>query len=155
MKSMASVIAEVPLFKEMRPEYVELLSGCASNTKFDAGEYIYRQGEPADRFYVIRHGRVSQELFVPQRGPLTVRTVKEGEILGWAWLIPPYERQLDARAIVLTRALAIDGACLRGKCEQDPRLGYELMQMFAQVMVKTLQAARLQIMDVYGSPSPD
>lgn len=155
MKSLASVIAEVPLFKDMRPEYLELLSGCASNTKFDAGSYIYRQGDPADRFYVIRHGRVSQEIFVPQRGPVTVRTLKEGEILGWAWLIPPYERELDARAIVLTRAIAFDGACLRGKCDQDPLLGYELMQTFAQVMVKTLQAARLQILDVYGSPSRD
>jgi len=155
MKTLASVIAEVPLFKDMRPEYLELLSGCASNVKFDAGGYVFRQGDRADRFFVIRHGRVSQEVFVPQRGPVAVATLKEGDTVGWAWLIPPYQHQMDARAIVLTRALAFDGACLRGKFEQDPRLGFELMQKFAQLMVKTVQAARLQILDIYGSPARD
>ena len=37
MKSLASVISGVPLFEEMDPAYVELLAGCASNTRFDAG----------------------------------------------------------------------------------------------------------------------
>ena len=48
------------------------------------------------------------------------------------------------------RAIAFDAACLRGKCDTDPALGYELMQRFAAIMVDRLQAARLRLLDVYG-----
>ena len=44
----------------------------------------------------------------------------------------------------------LDGACLRGKCEEDHDLGYELLMRFAQVIVERLQATRLQLLDVYG-----
>jgi hypothetical protein len=47
--------------------------------------------------------------------------------------------------------VAFDGACLRGKCEQDHDLGYELMKRFAANMVDRLQATRLQLLDVYGN----
>jgi CRP-like cAMP-binding protein len=81
---------------------------------------------------------------------VTIETINEGEVLGWSWLFPPYKRQYDARAIVLTRAIAFDGKCLRGKCDQDQQLGYELMRRFAQVMVDRLRAARVQMLDIYG-----
>ena len=48
------------------------------------------------------------------------------------------------------RAVAVDGACLRGKCDADPAFGYELMRRFSQVMLDRLQATRLRLLDVYG-----
>lgn len=155
MKTLDSVLLEVPLFQGLDPEYLRLMAGCASNVRFRAGEQIYRHGDPADRFYVIRHGRVALEVHVPQRGAVVVQTLKEGDVLGWSWLVPPYERHMDARAIHLTRAVAFDGTCLRGKCDEDPRLGYDLMRKFTHQMVKTLQAARLQLLDIYGHPGGD
>ena len=56
----------------------------------------------------------------------------------------------DARATELTRAIGIDAACLRGKCDADPVLGYEMMRRFLPVVVKRLNATRLQLLDVYG-----
>ena len=47
-------------------------------------------------------------------------------------------------------AIAFDGACLRGKCEADHDLGYELMRRIAQVIIERLQATRLRLLDVYG-----
>ena len=73
------------------------------------------------------------------------------DVLGWSWLIPPYRWRFDARAIDLTRAIALDGKCLRGKCDQDPRLGYELLKRVAAIMAERLHATRLQMLDVYGA----
>ncbi len=73
------------------------------------------------------------ETYFPARGPVTIETLEAGEVLGWSWLFPPYRWHLDARALTTVRATAFDGACLRGKCEADPALGYELMSRFAQV----------------------
>lgn len=153
MQSLAALLAEHPFFRGLDPQYLELLAGCGSNVRFEAGQTIFHEGEPADTFYLIRHGRVSLEVFSPERGPLTIQTLAAGEVLGWSWLFPPYRWFFDARALELTRAVAMDGACLRTKCEEDPRLGYEMMRRFAQVIVERLQATRLQLLDLYG-PHP-
>ena len=71
-------------------------------------------------------------------------------MVGWSWLFPPYRWHFDARALSHVRATAFDGACLRGKCEDDPALGYDLMKRFAQVLIERLQWTRLRLLDVYG-----
>lgn len=73
-----------------------------------------------------------------------------GDFVGASWLIPPYRWAFDARAVELTRATSIDAACLRGKCEADHDLGYEMMKRFLPPLVKRLHATRLQLLDVYG-----
>ena len=90
------------------------------------------------------------ELVAPGREPTVFATLGEGEIVGASWLIPPYRWSFDARAVTLTRAIGIDAACLRGKCDADPRLGYEMMKRFLPVFVKRLHETRLQVLDVYG-----
>jgi CRP/FNR family transcriptional regulator, cyclic AMP receptor protein len=81
---------------------------------------------------------------------LTIQTLGVGEVLGWSWLFPPYRWLFDARTIELTRAIALDGKCLRAKCDEDHHLGYEMVKRFAQVIIERLQASRLQLLDVYG-----
>ncbi len=49
--------------------------------------------------------------------------------------------------------MAFDGACLRGKCETDSELGYELYRRFAVVITERLQATRMRLLDVYGDPA--
>jgi hypothetical protein len=71
-------------------------------------------------------------------------------VVGWSWLIPPYTWLFDARAVEPTGAVSFDGLCLRGKCEEDPRLGYELMKLVSQVMFSRLVAARVRLLDLYG-----
>lgn len=149
-RTLEPYLAEHLLFRDLNSDYVALLSECAFNVRFAEGEKIFRQGESADRCYLIRHGMVSLEIWAPTQGPLTIQTLGPGEVLGWSWLFPPYKWHFDARAMELTRAVALDGKCLRGKCDQDTKLGYELMKRFSAVIHARMQAARLQIMDIYG-----
>lgn len=150
METLRPILAEHPFFKDLDPSYLDLLVGCAANARFDEGAFLFRTGEEANQFFLIRQGRVALEIAAPGRPPLIVQTVREGEILGWSWLIPPYHLVFDARAVEPTRALALDGKCLRTKCEADHNLGYELLKRFAHIMEERLEAARLQLLDVYG-----
>ena len=146
-------IREHPFFAGLADEYVQLVVGCASNVVFKAGSYLYRHGDPADTFYLLRHGRVALEMSAPARAPVTFQTVVEGEIVGVSWLLPPYRWSYDARAVDLVRAIAMDAKCLRDKCDSDHDLGYDMMMRFVPVLVSRLQATRMQIMDVYGTPA--
>ena len=152
-RGLDTLLADVPLLEGLPPDVLAILAGCAANVRFAAGEPIFREGDPADAFYVVRHGSVALEAFVPARRPAVIETIEAGEVLGWSWLFPPYRWHFDARALTPVRALGFDGACLRGKCEADPALGYDLMGRFAQVVIERLQWTRLRLLDVYGNGS--
>lgn len=151
MKDIKALIQEHPFFTGLEAAYLDLLAGCASNAHFQAGEYLFHEGDPADHFYLLRGGRVALEIAVPGREPVTLETIRAGEVIGWSWLFPPYLWQFDARVAETVRATAFDGKCLRGKCEANHDLGYELAMRSAQIMMQRLQATRLQLLDVYGT----
>jgi CRP/FNR family cyclic AMP-dependent transcriptional regulator len=150
METIDKLLHEVPVFAGLGPDQLELIAGCASNARFRDDEMLFREGDAADTFYVIRHGSVALEIFVPPAGGMPVETLEAGDVVGWEWLFPPYRRHFDARALGLVRATAFDGACLRGKCDADPALGYDLMRRFAQVLTERLQWTRIRLLDVYG-----
>jgi CRP/FNR family transcriptional regulator, cyclic AMP receptor protein len=150
METLERIIAEHPFFSGLESYYTNLLTGCASNVRFDAGTYIFKEGEEANEFYLIRSGKVALEIFAPQRKPIMLATLDEGEVLGWSWLLPPYQWRLHARAVETVRAIALDGKCLRTKCEQNHDLGYEMLKRFAQIMEQRLEATRFQLLDVYA-----
>ena len=151
MRTLDTLIVESPLFADLETDELELIAGCARNVVFDVGDRLFTEGEHADTFYLVRHGLVALEQYVPNRGVLTVETASAGEIVGWSWLVPPYRWQLSARAVEATRAVEFDGACLRGKCDTDPELGYRLLGRISSELVTVLTAARLQLSDVYGN----
>lgn len=150
MKTLEMLLAEHPLFSDLEPDMLAELAGCASNVHFDKGHVIFREGEEANRFYVIREGKVVIEVFHLERGSIPLQVLEAGQVLGWSWLVPPYKWRFDARAETEVRAFALDGACLRGKCAQHPRLGYELLKRFAMLMDRRLQATRRQLVETYS-----
>jgi CRP-like cAMP-binding protein len=150
MQSLAELIASSPVFAGLPDDDLALIAGCGKNVGFEEGELMFREGDDADTFFLVRRGRVAFELHTPDRGGLVIDTADPGDVVGWSWLFPPYRWHFDARAVDDVRAIAFDGACLRGKCADDPRLGYELMKRFAAVMIDRLQHTRFRLLDVYG-----
>jgi CRP/FNR family cyclic AMP-dependent transcriptional regulator len=151
METLEPTLAQHPFFEGLDGAYLKLLVGCASNVRFQAGAYLFRQGEEAGHFYLLRQGRIALEIYAPQRPPIVVQTLDAGDILGWSWLIPPHHWRFDARVVEDTRAIALDGKCLRNKCEENHDLGYELLKRFAHIITERVEAARMQLLDVYAS----
>jgi CRP/FNR family transcriptional regulator, cyclic AMP receptor protein len=151
VKGLEELIADAEVFAGLDSASLALVAGCGGNEHVRAGTLLFQEGEPADHFYLIRHGAVALEVHAPGSGSHVIETLGEGEVVGWSWLFKPYRWQFDARAIEPTRMVMFDGACLRGKCDADHELGYQLMQRFASAMLERLQATRLQLLDVYGN----
>ncbi len=149
METLERILSGHPFFAGLGEEYLPLLVGCASNIRFREGERIFCTGGEADRFYLIREGKVALDVCGPGREPITVQTVGEGEVLGWSWLVPPYKWHFDARVVEPVRAFAMDGKCLRAKCEDDHDLGYAMMKQVAQITTQRLQATRRQMLDIH------
>lgn len=141
------LLKEHPFFQDMDPEVCDIIAGCAANERFDPGQYILREGGRADKFYLIRHGAVALEIHVPGQDPIIIDTLSDGDILGWAWLVPPYKWVYDARAQELTRLVSLDAECLRGKYEIDHNLAYVLFKRFIPVMAERLAATRRRMLE--------
>ena len=147
------LLRQHPLVAGMDDETIHLITGCAKNVRFRPGEAVAKQGEPADEFFLIREGRMAMDMPAPQGGTLRLQTADEGDVLGWSWLVPPYQWHFDLRAVSDVRAFSIDGRCLRQKCESDPRFGYEMMKRFSTLMADRLETTRLQLLDLYRDPA--
>jgi CRP/FNR family cyclic AMP-dependent transcriptional regulator len=152
MRALDDLIADSPVFAGLAPGQLELVAGCARNQHADPGALMFREGSPADRFFLIRSGGVALEIPAPGHGVLVIETLHAGDVAGWSWLFPPYRWQFDGRVTEPARLVAFDAVCLRGKCEADHELGYQLMRRFAATAIERLQATRLQLLDVYASP---
>jgi CRP-like cAMP-binding protein len=124
------------------PTIADHLVGGA-DVRFAAGEYLFRTGEAADRFYLIRHGAVALDL-VAAGQPHVIETLHDGEIAGLSWLFEPYRWLFDGRAVEDTTATAYVAA--------EQQLDPEMLRHFAGIAVARLQATRLQLLDVYGGP---
>ncbi len=151
IQTLEPIIRGHSFFQGFEERHLQLIVGCAKNVRFEQGRVLFREGEEANEFFLLRDGLVSLEVIVPHRGAVTLQTVGPDDVLGWSWLFPPYRWHFQARALHPTRALAFDGKCLRDKCEDDHDLGYELLKRFSRILIERLKATRLQLLDFYGA----
>jgi len=143
-----AVLAALPFLSGLNLQQLQTVGDCAMKSNFAAGELVFREGDPANRFYVILRGSVALESR-PKRGkPFRIQKLGPGDVLGWSWLFPPYRWQFDARALEPVRAIFFYGTRLREHCETDPELGRLLLLRMAEVMMKRLQATRRQLAKV-------
>ncbi len=146
--SLAALIGEQELFKGLAPRYLNLLAEAAMLKEFAAGELIFREGDPANRFYLILDGEVALESTTRERGSVLLQTIGENDVLGWSWLFPPYYWHFDARAAAATKAIFFYGTWLRENCERDHDFGYEMLKRMSAVVIQRLQATRKKLAEL-------
>ena len=143
--ALESVIVSHPFFEGMKPEYLDVIAGRATEATFESNQILFREGEPANKFYLIQSGRVALEAHEPGGGTVPVQDVGAGDVLGWSWLFPPFVWHFQARALEPTETIVLDGAHLLVAAERNGNWGYELMKRVAQVLIHRLQATRKQL----------
>jgi CRP-like cAMP-binding protein len=146
VKAVEKVIAEHLFLRGLKPAQLRRLADSALRMHYESGELIFREGDPANRFYLIEQGRVSLESHRRDEGPVAVQVIGPGDVLGWSWLFPPYYWHFDARALEPTTAIFFYGTRLREQCEQDHDFGYEMMKRMTHVVIHRLQATRKQLL---------
>ena len=146
MKTLNEAITDHPFFHGMKPEHLAMLTDGANAVQFKVGDVLFREGEPANQFYLIGSGKIALEAHEPADGNTLVQTLGAGDVLGWSWLFPPFVWHFQARAVEPTNAIVLSGARLLVAAERDHDFGYELMKRVVKVVIHRLQAARKQLL---------
>jgi CRP/FNR family transcriptional regulator, cyclic AMP receptor protein len=149
-ESMAPRVALHPFLAGMNRTQLALLTDCAMASHVKPGQIILREGEQANRFYLIESGKVVLESGEGFGQPVVVETIGAGDLLGWSWMFPPCVWHFTARAVEPTEAIFFYGTILREYCERDPSLGYDLFKRMAPVMLRRLQAARKKMLSIHA-----
>lgn len=149
-ESMTSRIALHPFLAGMNRKQLALLTDCAMAVRFNKGQIIFQEGEPANRFYLIETGKVILESSGGRGDPVIIDTIGPGDLLGWSWMFSPYTWHFTARAVEPATAIFFYGTILREYCEKDHSLGYELLKRMTAVMSRRMQAARDRMLGVHN-----
>src|ERR1700677_4073751 len=146
--TLAEAIAAHRFAADMKPEHLKRLVDVATFKRFEPDEVIFKEGDQANRFYLISEGKIAMESRGDGESAPLVQFVSEGEVLGWSWVFPPYYWHFDARAVTPTSAILFYGTRLREQCEEDPVFGYDLMKRVAAIVIKRLQITRVQLLQL-------
>ncbi len=138
------------IFKGMPDQHIETLAKAARNQTYQQGTALFKQGDSANHCYIVVSGQVSVEIPSIYGPPLVVQKIGKEGVLGWSWLIPPYQWTFRAIAETDSEVIEFDGVALRKACEADPSLGYPLMKRFAALMSERLHEAREEMMESWS-----
>lgn len=138
-----------PFMQRLSGPQLERLAPCASEARYEAGSFIFREGAEAGTVYFLRSGCVALEQHIPGQGTTQVESLCAGDIVGLSWLFPQARWTLDARCVEPVDAFALRAECVRERMKEDPSLGLELMTHVVQALYQRLVRVRLQRLDVY------
>lgn len=155
MTTSAAALAAHPFTAGLPEEDLARLAECAEPVHLSAGHVLFREGEPAERFYLLQSGRVGLEVHATGRPAHLLTTLGPGDLVGASWRFPPYQWQFEAVVLDDAEALALDAVAVRALCEADDGLGHRLVTRVSAALVKRLQAARLRLLDLYGEGGGD
>ena len=146
-QSISEYLSAHEFFSELSEDVLKFLCECASTRKIKKGQILFRQDERADKFYVVRNGRISVQIPAIMGPALEIQALGKDQVLGWSWLISPYQWHFQAKTEEDSELLEFDGAAILARCEQEPKFGFELLKRFAALMSERLDAARQRMMD--------
>ena len=149
-QSITEYLSAHEFFSEFSDDSLKFLCECSSTREIKKGQILFLQGEHADKFYVVRSGRISIQMPAIMGPTLEIQTVDEDQVLGWSWLISPYKWNFQTKAEEDSELLQFDGTAILARCEQEPKFGYELLKKFAGLMSVRLNAARQKMMDEWN-----
>lgn len=143
------LISRSTFLTELRDKDQEFLSSVATELSVPAGTVVMREGEAADRFFIVANGKVGLEVVSEGRAPVVIETLGTGDLLGISWLFPPFYWAWTARAVTDATLASFDALEVRERAEIDRELRERLLELIGRASIRRLQATRLQLLNLY------
>jgi CRP/FNR family transcriptional regulator, cyclic AMP receptor protein len=110
MAEASELLKQVTIFKDLDDQEIELVAEICKEEKYNSGEYIFREGEHGNRFYLIVEGEVRISRDVPGSGEEALAVLKPGALFGEMAVFDRSERSTHAISNGGTRVLTISRA---------------------------------------------
>jgi CRP/FNR family transcriptional regulator, cyclic AMP receptor protein len=152
---LSQILRRIPWFVELEQSQLDRLASIATLHQYEAGDYIFKEGDREDYLYVLLEGKAVLEVEVPTRGQIQFYTAEILDVLGWSSMTPIVrQRTASARAICPSTLIGFNNKLLQQLCDEDHELGYSIMRRLANVVANRLLTARLCLLDIIAHTVP-
>jgi CRP/FNR family transcriptional regulator, cyclic AMP receptor protein len=154
MTTNKALLGAQPFLRGMADGHLTKLATLCQHIAIPARQRLFEPGATADRFWLIDAGQVAIDTTVPGQGRLIIASLGRGDVLGLAWMMPPYQWRFGAVAMQPTQAYEFDAPAVRAACDEDPSLGYELGRRVSAVLVRRLEAIHDRLLEASARAEP-
>jgi CRP-like cAMP-binding protein len=134
----AALLSQVPLFAELPERDLQALAALARFDHFEAEAEIFYQGEPADRFWLVRAGQVKIVRQEVDGREVILEVIAPGEPFGGAVLLMP-NHPATARAMVAADTLSLSRAAFEQVVLEHPALTRRVILMLGHRLHSMMQ----------------
>ncbi|MDM8086250.1 Crp/Fnr family transcriptional regulator [Cellulomonas cellasea] len=145
------VVLSAPLFANMDPEASSALIASMTQVEVSRGEVLFHEGEPGDRLYVIRSGKIKLGRRSNDGRENLLAVLGPGEMFGELSLFDPGPRTATATVVADGAILELGHLELIAWLEANPTVAKHLLGALARRLRRTNEAlADLVFSDVPG-----
>ena len=165
-----NLLTKFPFFSEVDSNTLEAIADKGEIVKFKAKDFIFRVDEPATHFYGLLEGEINlmlvfkerilktdieyeeaiQASMVDEEKEIIVDTVKAGQVFGWASLVGPAKRTVNAQCSQNSRVIALPADKLKAMFDKDHTLGYIIMKRLSDIIAKRLRNRSDKLVEAWG-----
>ncbi len=144
-----SLLERHPFTRNLPAEVLDHLASLGRLCLWQPGQYLLREGQPVEHFFLLLSGRVAVQVYQPERGVINLQTLGRGDAAGWSWAVPPYRATFDIRVQEPTETICLPATALRQCIDENPQVGLHLLKKLLAMLASRMQATRLQLLDLY------
>lgn len=145
----SELLASTDVFNGLDTSSLARVASLRETLEFERGQTLFKQGQPADRLYVLVSGGVGVRTYVEDCGDVLVQSVRDaGDVFGWSALVEPFEYSYTAHAHEAGSAVVIPGAPLLDLLGERPELGLAVFKNLAKGLAVTLHQTRSSLVTI-------
>jgi CRP/FNR family transcriptional regulator, cyclic AMP receptor protein len=137
-----ALLERAPLFSVLHTADLRVLAGKFHVVRYRRGDVIFREGEPAERLFLIGEGRVKLSTASPSGQELLIGVLGRGQIFGELEVIDRGPRAMDARAMEAAEVFAFDSDVFWTMLENRPPLARRLLELMARRLRRADQTSQ-------------
>ena len=134
------------LFKGLTESQLQGITVVAKEIRIQKGQWLFQEGNSADRVYVLKDGAVELLTKVNGEYELPIRIIRsKGGCFGISTLVPPYQYSLTSKCAEDSTLLEIKRHDLQKLTQEDSTLGCAIMTNIAQLLLSRLKETRQEL----------
>lgn len=142
-------LKDIILLGHLDDKMLEKLLPYIDVLQFDENELIFREGDPADRFYFLKHGKILLEKQISDKISIAIGAVKPGYSFGWSAMLPKAS-SYTTRTVCAEpcQVYSIRASKIQALMEEDPAMGYRFQLRLLKVVKNRLDHRTAQFVTV-------
>jgi CRP/FNR family cyclic AMP-dependent transcriptional regulator len=165
-----NLLAGFPFFSDVDPATLEAIASKGQILEFKAEDIIFHVDEPATHFYGLLEGGVDlvlifkdkvlktdieyeeaiQATMVDEEKEIIVDAVRAGQVFGWASIVGPSKRTVNAQCSENSRVIAMPADDLAAMFEKDHTLGFTIMKRLSNIIASRLRNRTDKLIETWG-----